>query len=259
MRANYLASPPLVVAYALDRHDVRSNLQHGAHRQRQGRQARHAEGHLAAQSIEIAQSRPRDDQRGAVRSAATPTSSGATTYWQEIPVERRPHLRSGWRLVRPTCRTRPTSTACRCDPAPRSTDIVDARILGLFLDLDHHRPHLPGRFDQAMTALPAAISSSIRCGRSTSTHYGSRRGNHEVMMRGTFANIRIKNQMVPGVEGGVTIHQPSRQNSMSIYDAAMRYQGRRRAAGDLRRQGIRHRLLARLGGEGHACCSASAR
>ena len=53
--------------------------------------------------------------------------------------------------------------------------------------------------------------------------YGSRRGNHEVMMRGTFANIRIKNQMVAGVEGGVTKHQPSGEQ-MTIYDAAMRYQ-----------------------------------
>ena len=52
--------------------------------------------------------------------------------------------------------------------------------------------------------------------------YGTRRGNHEVMMRGTFANIRLKNQMVPGVEGGVTIHYPSRER-MTIYDASMRY------------------------------------
>ncbi|MEM8665736.1 MAG: aconitate hydratase, partial [Pseudomonadota bacterium] len=52
--------------------------------------------------------------------------------------------------------------------------------------------------------------------------YGARRGNHEVMMRGTFANIRIKNQMVAGVEGGVTYHQPS-GDEMPIYDAAMRY------------------------------------
>ena len=52
--------------------------------------------------------------------------------------------------------------------------------------------------------------------------YGSRRGNHEVMMRGTFANVRIRNLMVPGSEGGVTIHQPSGEE-MSIYDAAMRY------------------------------------
>ncbi|HEX6042839.1 MAG TPA: aconitate hydratase [Pyrinomonadaceae bacterium] len=53
--------------------------------------------------------------------------------------------------------------------------------------------------------------------------YGARRGNHEVMVRGTFANVRIKNLMVPGVEGGVTIHQPDGER-MSIYDAAMRYQ-----------------------------------
>jgi aconitate hydratase len=53
--------------------------------------------------------------------------------------------------------------------------------------------------------------------------YGSRRGNHEVMVRGTFANVRIKNQMVPGVEGGVSMHQPSGER-LSIYDAAMRYQ-----------------------------------
>ncbi|MGH9881937.1 MAG: aconitase family protein, partial [Pyrinomonadaceae bacterium] len=53
--------------------------------------------------------------------------------------------------------------------------------------------------------------------------YGSRRGNHEVMVRGTFANVRIKNLMVPGVEGGVTIYQPDGER-MSIYDAAMKYQ-----------------------------------
>jgi aconitate hydratase len=53
--------------------------------------------------------------------------------------------------------------------------------------------------------------------------YGSRRGNHQVMMRGTFANVRIKNLMVPGTEGGVTVHQPDGER-MSIYDASMKYQ-----------------------------------
>ncbi len=57
--------------------------------------------------------------------------------------------------------------------------------------------------------------------------YGSRRGNHEVMMRGTFANIRIKNEMVPGVEGGYTKHIPS-GDQMAIWDAAERYQGEKR-------------------------------
>jgi aconitate hydratase len=54
--------------------------------------------------------------------------------------------------------------------------------------------------------------------------YGARRGNHEVMMRGTFANIRLRNLLVPGVEGGVTAHLPSGEQT-SIYDAAMRYKG----------------------------------
>ena len=52
--------------------------------------------------------------------------------------------------------------------------------------------------------------------------YGARRGNHEVMMRGTFANIRLRNQLAPGTEGGWTLHQPS-EEKMTIYDAAMRY------------------------------------
>jgi hypothetical protein len=81
--------------------------------------------------------------------------------------------------------------------------------------------------------------------------YGSRRGNHEVMMRGTFANIRLRNKMAPGTEGGVTLHQPSGEQ-MSIYDAAMRYQADGVPAIIHRRQGIRLRLVARLGGQGPA-------
>ena len=56
--------------------------------------------------------------------------------------------------------------------------------------------------------------------------YGSRRGNHEVMIRGTFANVRLKNRLVPGIEGGVTIHMNNGED-MSIYDAAMQYQSER--------------------------------
>jgi aconitate hydratase len=54
--------------------------------------------------------------------------------------------------------------------------------------------------------------------------YGARRGNHEVMMRGTFANIRLRNQLAPDTEGGWTVHLPAKEK-MTIYDAAMRYQG----------------------------------
>ena len=71
------------------------------------------------------------------------------------------------------------------------------------------------------------------------------------MTRGTFANVRIKNLMVPGVEGGVTRHQPDGEQ-MSIYDAAMRYEREGVPLIDLRRPGVRHGQLARLGRQGHA-------
>ncbi len=63
----------------------------------------------------------------------------------------------------------------------------------------------------------------MACTRAEFNSYGSRRGNHEVMMRGTFGNIRLRNAMVPGTEGPWTVHVPSGEK-MSIYDAAMRYQ-----------------------------------
>ncbi len=100
-------------------------------------------------------------------------------------------------------------------------DIVGARVLGLFLDsitTDHISP--AGSIKRDGPAGEYLISHQVRPVEFNS--YGSRRGNHQVMMRGTFANIRIKNQMVPGVEGGVTVHHPSGE-ALSIYDAAMRY------------------------------------
>jgi aconitate hydratase len=105
-------------------------------------------------------------------------------------------------------------------PAPL-TDIVDARVLVLMLDsitTDHISPAGSIKLDSpAGKYLVAHKVKPIDF-----NQYGTRRGSHEVMMRGTFANIRLKNQMVPGVEGGVTIHYPSRER-MAIYDAAMRY------------------------------------
>ena len=88
--------------------------------------------------------------------------------------------------------------------------------------------------------------------------YGARRGNHEVMMRGTFANIRLKNEMVPGIEGGVTRHMPDGAADVDLR-RGHEVPGGRRAAGRRRRQGIRHRLVARLGGQGHASCWACRR
>ena len=100
-------------------------------------------------------------------------------------------------------------------------DIIEARILGLFLDsitTDHISP--AGSIKEASPAGEYLRDHQIRP--KDFNQYGTRRGNHQVMMRGTFANIRIKNQMVPGVEGGVTMHYPSKQR-MAMYDAAMKY------------------------------------
>ena len=98
-------------------------------------------------------------------------------------------------------------------PAPLD-DIVDARVLGLFLDsitTDHISP--AGSIKESSPAGKYLIDHQVKP--NDFNQYGTRRGNHEVMMRGTFANIRIKNQMVPGVEGGVTIHYPSRSRCRS--------------------------------------------
>ena len=101
------------------------------------------------------------------------------------------------------------------------SDIKGARVLGIFGDsitTDHISP-------------AGGIRATSPAGKYLQDHgvkvadfntYGARRGNHEVMMRGTFANVRIKNLMVPGTEGGVTIHHPSGEQT-SIYEAAMRY------------------------------------
>jgi aconitate hydratase len=102
-------------------------------------------------------------------------------------------------------------------------DIKGARLLGLFGDsitTDHISP--AGSIKKDSPAGSYLIGHGV--GVVDFNSYGARRGNHEVMMRGTFANIRIRNEMVPGVEGGVTRHMPD-GTQMSIYDAAVKYQG----------------------------------
>jgi aconitate hydratase len=101
------------------------------------------------------------------------------------------------------------------------TDITGARILALLADsitTDHISP--AGSIKKASPAGEYLVERQIL--QRDFNSYGARRGNHEVMMRGTFANIRIKNEMVPGIEGGITKHHPS-GDVMPIYDAAMRY------------------------------------
>ncbi|SEK83633.1 aconitate hydratase [Nitrosovibrio tenuis] len=99
--------------------------------------------------------------------------------------------------------------------------IQDARALAIFgdsLTTDHISP--AGSIKETSPAGKYLLANGVS--RMNFNSYGARRGNHEVMMRGTFANVRIKNLMIPGSEGGITLHQPDGQQ-MSIYDAAMKY------------------------------------
>jgi len=134
-----------------------------------------------------------------------PTSIGATYQWDEQSTYvRHPPYFDDFRMT-----------------PGKVTDIKGARVLGIFGDsitTDHISP-------------AGGIRATSPAGRYLLDHgvsvadfntYGARRGNHEVMMRGTFANVRIKNLMVPGSEGGVTIHYPGSEQT-SIYEAAMRY------------------------------------
>jgi len=114
------------------------------------------------------------------------------------------------------------------EPEP-VTDIVEARILAMFGGQDHHRPHSrrPARSSSPLRL--ANISASTRFVPPTSNQYGTRRGNHEVMMRGTFANHPHQELHAQGradgniPEGGLTKHWPDGEQ-MSIFDAAMKYQ-----------------------------------
>jgi aconitate hydratase len=112
-------------------------------------------------------------------------------------------------------------------PKAAATGIKSARALGVFGDsitTDHISP--AGSIKESSPAGKWLLANGVL--KADFNSYGSRRGNHEVMMRGTFANVRIKNLMIPAkpdgsrIEGGLTIHQPSGQE-MSIYDAAMKY------------------------------------
>ncbi|MCH2457630.1 MAG: aconitate hydratase AcnA, partial [Henriciella sp.] len=215
VRANYLASPPLVVAYA-----IAGSLHVNLTTDPLGKDKDGNDVFLKdiwPSSKEIA-----DVMRQSVTPEMFSERYGnvfeGDEHWQNISV-------TGSKTY-----TWPESTYVQNPPyfdgmtvdLDKAEDVKDARILGLFADsitTDHISP-------------AGAIKPSSPAGRYLQEHgvevtdfnsYGSRRGNHEVMMRGTFANIRIKNQMVPGVEGGVTIHHPSGEQ-MAIYDAAMKYQ-----------------------------------
>jgi len=139
--------------------------------------------------------------------------------WQKLPVPTGD--RFNWDASSTYVRKPPFLEGLSMTPAPPS-DLREARalaVLGDSITTDHISP--AGNIKANSPAGKYLIEHGVEPKEFNS--YGARRGNHEVMMRGTFANTRIKNQMVPGIEGGVTAHLPG-GDVMPIYDAAMKYQ-----------------------------------
>ncbi|HSM19645.1 MAG TPA: aconitate hydratase AcnA, partial [Hyphomicrobiales bacterium] len=216
VRANYLASPPLVVAYALA-----GSLNVDLAKDPLGTDKNGEPVYL--KDIWPSAKEVADTVRKSVRRTMFKKRYGdvfkGDANWRKIKVEG--GLNYAWDDASTYVRNPPYFEGMRPELSPVA-DIEGARILGLFLDsitTDHISP--AGAFPATSPAGKYLLERGVEPRDFNS--YGTRRGNHEVMMRGTFANIRIKNQMVPGVEGGVTVHYPSGKQ-MPIYDAAVRYQ-----------------------------------
>jgi aconitate hydratase len=215
VRANYLASPPLVVAYALA-----GSVMLDLTKDPLGTDASGEPVYLKdiwPSSKSIAKTVRKAVKKSMFRRRYGNVFEG-DKVWQEIKIKG--GLTYDWGKISTYVQEPPYFAGLSLTPAP-VTDIVDARILGLFLDsitTDHISP--AGSIRHNSPAGQYLIEHGVA--QHDFNSYGSRRGNHEVMMRGTFANTRIKNQIVKGIEGGVTIHYPPVE-AMSIYDAAMRY------------------------------------
>ena len=243
VRASYLASPPLVVAYALAGTSTStlrpSRSATGADGTpvylrdlwpiARGGRARRSRRRSQPEQFE---QRVRADlgRRRALARAADARGSG---------------LRVGSE-PRPTCRSRRSSTDLGPTPSPIGRHRGRARASSKVGRLDHHRPHLAGRLDQGGLARRRVPASSTASSRGDFNSYGARRGNHEVMMRGTFANIRLRNELAPGPRAPWTTHLPDGE-VMTIFDAAMRYQAGRGAARRPGGQGVRQRLRRATG------------
>ncbi|HEY0420151.1 MAG TPA: aconitate hydratase AcnA, partial [Acetobacteraceae bacterium] len=216
VRANYLASPPLVVAYALlgtMNQDI-TTAPIGTSRE--------------GKPVFLRDIWPSNQEIHDVVGSAVTREQFLKRYgevfkgpkqWQAIEVETGSST-YGWADASTYVKNPPYFEGMTMEPAAKG-DILGARILGEFGDsitTDHISP--AGNIRKTSPAGEYLMERQILAKDFNS--YGARRGNHEIMMRGTFANIRIRNEMVPGIEGGVTKHLPSGE-VMPIYDAAMRY------------------------------------
>ncbi|HEV8252747.1 MAG TPA: aconitate hydratase [Candidatus Limnocylindria bacterium] len=214
-RASYLASPPLVVAFALaGRVDIDLTKQ-PLGTDRDGQSVFLAE--LWPSAGEIA-----DVVAAQVRSEIF-TRNYASVFegddlWRALPVP--PGDRYAWDATSTYVALPPFFEGIGPEPAPLA-DVVDARVLAMMGDsvtTDHISP--AGSIARTSPAGTWLMEHGVEPREFNS--YGARRGHHEVMMRGTFANIRLRNLLTPDAEGNVTEHLPSGER-MSIFDAAQRY------------------------------------
>jgi aconitate hydratase len=215
VRMNYLASPPLVVAYALaGTMDVDLTTEP---------LAVDPDGN----DVHLRDLWPTSAEVNAIVEDALESSMFRGAYgevfdgdelWRSLPVAEGGAYE--WSDTSTYVRRPPYFDGMPEQPAPLA-DVEGARALALLGDsvtTDHISP--AGAIRPDGPAGRWLIEQGVE--RADFNSYGSRRGNHEVMIRGTFANVRIRNQLAPGTEGGVTVHQPSGEQ-MSIFDAAERY------------------------------------
>jgi aconitate hydratase len=219
VRANYLASPPLVVSYA-----IAGSMNVDVSRDPLGIDQKGKKVFLKdiwPSNKEIGDFVAKNITRQMFSKKYGDVFKGDSN-WRKISVKG--GVTYDWDKKSTYVQNPPYFVGMGRHPKPLE-DIVDARVLALLLDsitTDHISPAGSIKIDSP--AGKYLVGHKVKP--ADFNQYGTRRGNHEVMMRGTFANIRIKNQMVPGVEGGVTIHYPSKQR-MAIYDAAMKYKSDR--------------------------------
>ncbi|WP_298469573.1 aconitate hydratase AcnA [uncultured Erythrobacter sp.] len=213
VRANFLASPPLVVAYALKGTVTEDITTTPLGQDQDGNDVMLAD--LWPSNAEIAEHRAANIDRSMFETRYANVYDG-DEHWQAITVE--PSDTYQWRAGSTYIANPPYFEGMEMTPAP-ITDIVDAKplaILGDSVTTDHISP--AGAIKEDSPA--GSYLKGNQVPKKDFNSYGSRRGNHDVMMRGTFANIRIKNEMVPGVEGGETTYSGEQ---MPIYDAAMKH------------------------------------
>jgi aconitate hydratase len=214
VKANYLASPPLVVAYALAGTTDLDLATDPVGTAVDGAKVRLAD--IWPTQAEVAEMEARISAemfRGAYGNVFDGNAA-----WNAIRVPEGALF--AFREESTYIQEPPFFQGLTLDPAPVE-DIVGARILAVLGD-SVTTDHISPAGDIAEESPAGRYLKAKGVARADFNSYGSRRGNDRVMVRGTFANIRLKNQMVPGVEGGVTVHVASGER-MAIYDAAERY------------------------------------